>query len=83
MICPRIEETEVSNLKDDNLLTLSERLNHELKAVKKEYEKLNKEIFPDLKIAMLHGKMKPEEKEAVMKDFQKNKIKSFGFYLCN
>ena len=74
VICPRIEETEVSNLKDDNLLTLSERLNHELKAVKKEYEKLNKEIFPNLKIAMLHGKMKPEDKETVMQNFQKNKI---------
>lgn len=74
VICPRIEETEISNIKEDNLLTLTERLNHEVKAVKKEYEKLNKEIFPDLKIAMLHGKMKPKEKEAVMKDFQENKI---------
>jgi len=74
VICPRIEETEISNIKDDNLLTLSERLNHEVKAVKKEYKKLSEEIFPDLKIAMLHGKMKPKEKEAVMKDFQENKI---------
>jgi len=74
VICPRIEETEISNIKDDNLLTLSERLNHEVKAVKKEYKKLSEEIFPDLKIAMLHGKMKPKEKEIVMKDFQENKI---------
>jgi len=74
VICPRIEETEISDIKGDNLLTLSERLNHEVKAVKKEYEKLSKEIFPDLKIAMLHGKMKPKEKETVMKDFQENKI---------
>ena len=74
VICPRIEETEISNIKDDNLLTLSERLNHEVKAVKKEYKKLSEEIFPDLKIVMLHGKMKPKEKEIVMKDFQENKI---------
>jgi len=74
VICPRIEETEISDIKGDDLLTLSERLNHEVKAVKKEYEKLSKEIFPDLKIAMLHGKMKPKEKETVMKDFQENKI---------
>ena len=31
--------------------------------MKEEYEKLSKEIFPELKIAMLHGKMKPKEKE--------------------
>ncbi len=74
VICPRIEETETSDIKSDNLLTLSERLNHEVKAVKKEYEKLTKEIFPDLKIAMLHGKMKPKEKEIAMKNFQENRI---------
>jgi len=74
VICPRIEETETSDIKSDNLFTLSKRLNYEVKAVKKEYEKLSKEIFPDLKIAMLHGKMKPKEKEAVMKNFQENKI---------
>jgi len=74
VICPRIEETETSDIKSDNLLTLSERLNHEVKAVKKEYEKLTKEIFPDLKIAMLHGKMKPKEKETAMKNFQENRI---------
>jgi len=74
VICPRIEETEISDIKGDNLFTVSERLSHEVKAVKKEYEKLNKKIFPDLKIAMLHGKMKPKEKETIMKDFQENKI---------
>jgi len=74
VICPRIEETEIPDIKGDNLLTLSERLSHEVKAVKKEYEKLSKEIFPDLKIAMLHGKMKPKEKETIMKNFQENKI---------
>ena len=74
VVCPRIEETETSNIKAKDLITLSERLNYEVKAVKKEYKKLSEEIFPDLKIAMLHGKMKPKEKEIVMKDFQENKI---------
>jgi len=69
VICPRIEETKTSDIKANNLITLSERLNYEVKAVKKEYKKLSEEIFPDLKIAMLHGKMKPKEKEIVMKDF--------------
>ena len=74
VICPRIEETETSDIKAKDLITLSERLNYEVKAVKKEYKKLSEKIFPDLKIAMLHGKMKPKEKEIVMKDFQENKI---------
>jgi len=46
----------------------------EVKAVKDEYEKLSKEIFPDLKVAMLHGKMKPAEKEKIMLDFKNGKI---------
>jgi len=34
-----------------------------------EYEKLSKDIFPDLRVAMLHGKMKSKEKEAIMASF--------------
>jgi ATP-dependent DNA helicase RecG len=40
-----------------------------VKAVTEEYEKLKKEVFPDLKIVMLHGKLKSEEKEKVMANF--------------
>ena len=32
------------------------------------------EIFPDLKIAMLHGKLKSAEKNSIMNDFSENKI---------
>jgi len=74
VICPRIEEKDKSNIHATDLLTLTERLNYEVKAVKKEYQKLSKEIFPDSKIGMLHGKMKPKEKEKVMRDFQDNRI---------
>jgi ATP-dependent DNA helicase RecG len=42
----------------------------DVKTVKEEYEKLSKLIFPDLKIAMLHGKIKPKEKERIMSDFK-------------
>ena len=38
-------------------------------AFKEEYKKLSEEIFPDLKIGMLHGKQRPKEKERVMKQF--------------
>lgn len=45
----------------------------EVKAVEDEYKKLSQEIFPDLKVAMLHGKLKPKEKNAVMSDFKDRK----------
>jgi len=75
IVCPRIEETEDPKIKAENLFDLSRKLNYEEKAVKKEYKKLNEEIFPNLEIAMLHGKMKPKEKEIIMKKFLENKIK--------
>jgi len=45
----------------------------EVKAVEEEYKKLSKEVFPNLKVAMLHGKMKSKEKEKIMKDFKNKK----------
>ena len=62
VICPRIEA--------------SARLTSwaEVKAVKEEYQKLSEVVFPDLKIAMLHGKMKSSEKEAVMNNFKRGEI---------
>ncbi|MBU4370088.1 DNA helicase RecG, partial [Patescibacteria group bacterium] len=45
-----------------------------VKSVKEEYEKLSKKVFPSLKIALLHGKLKPEQKEKIMRDFNKNRI---------
>jgi len=46
-----------------------------VKSVKQEFEKLDKQIFPDLKIGILHGQIKPADKEKVMQDFLDNKIK--------
>lgn len=42
------------------------------KAVSEEFEKL-KTVFPQFKLAMLHGQMSQEEKEAVMADFAAHK----------
>lgn len=36
-----------------------------------EYHRLKKEVFPDLSIGLLHGRMKSEEKEKVMLNFRK------------
>ncbi|PLX25099.1 DNA helicase RecG, partial [Candidatus Parcubacteria bacterium] len=58
VICPLVDE--------------SDKLG--VKSVKKEYEKLNSEIFPDLEIRQVHGKLKAEEKEKIMADFKANKF---------
>lgn len=44
------------------------------KAATEEYEKLSAEIFPDLKIGLLHGRMKPKDKEEIMLDFKEKKL---------
>ena len=46
----------------------------ERKAVTSYAEKLQREVFPDLRIAPIHGKLKPKEKNAVMRDFSEGRI---------
>lgn len=58
VICPLIDE--------------SDKLG--VKSVKTEFEYLDKKIFPDLKIGLLHGQLKTSEKEKIMTDFLANKI---------
>ena len=43
------------------------------KAATIEAERLQNEVFPQFKIGLLHGKLKNEEKEQVMKDFKDKK----------
>jgi ATP-dependent DNA helicase RecG len=64
VICPRIDPTE----QEPNTKAL------EMKSVKEEYERLRTKIFPELKIAMLHGQMKSKEKETVMREFKEKKF---------
>jgi len=75
VICPRIEPSAKAELDVGQFTLLDERALswREVKAVKEVYDKLSKEIFPDLKIAMLHGKMKSGEKEKIMTDFKDGK----------
>lgn len=58
VVCPMIDE--------------SDRLG--VKSVKAEHLKLDNDIFPELKVGLLHGKMKSKEKEIVMQDFLAGKI---------
>jgi ATP-dependent DNA helicase RecG len=46
-----------------------------VKSVTEEFKKLDKVVFPDLKIGLLHGKLKSAEKEKIMADFKANEIK--------
>ena len=55
IICPFIEESE-------NMQTI--------KAAGKEYERLKTEVYPDLKLGLLHGKLKSKEKDEVLKQFK-------------
>jgi len=63
VICPRIDEPD-----PDKELALN------VKSVIKEAERLEKEIFPEFEIGILHGKLKPAEKNEVMADFSKNEV---------
>lgn len=58
VICPMIEEND--GLEVENVLS---------------YEKVLKKFFPkEIRIALLHGKMKSDEKEAVMDSFKKGEV---------
>ncbi len=53
------------------LVEESEKL--ELKNAQDEFEKI-KVRFPEHKVGLLHGRMKPEEKDAVMREFRDNHV---------
>jgi len=46
----------------------------ELKAAMEEYERLSREVFPKLKVGLLHGRMSSGEKDDVMQRFRKNEL---------
>ncbi|KKS82660.1 MAG: ATP-dependent DNA helicase [Candidatus Wolfebacteria bacterium GW2011_GWC1_43_10] len=68
VICPRIEPPD-----PEAPLTPRQLFQLEVKSVKEEYEKLSKKIFPQFKIALLHGRMKSTEKQKTMQDFKDKK----------
>jgi ATP-dependent DNA helicase RecG len=54
IICPLVEESEAI----------------EAKAAVQEYERLSREVFPELRLGLLHGRMTPGEKDAAMRKFR-------------
>lgn len=71
VICPRIDapDADASATAD-----FRARMMLDVKSVKEEFEKLSKAVFPDLRVAMLHGQMKAKEKESVMERFKKREM---------
>ena len=61
IICPRVDEPDPE--KEMAILA---------KSVKEEAKRLKKEIFPELNIDILHGKMTPPEKEKALLKFKNN-----------
>lgn len=59
LVCPFIEESETMQT---------------VKAASKEFENLQKNVFRNLKLGLLHGKMKGKEKEEVLNKFRDGKI---------
>lgn len=62
VICPRIDEPDPTKEKAVSA-----------KSVKEEAARLKKDVFKEFNIGVLHGKMKPKEKEEVMDDFAEKK----------
>lgn len=46
----------------------------EVKAATTEHTQLQNEIFPNLRIGLLHGRQKPKEKDTIMQNFKQKKI---------
>lgn len=51
-------------------LVESEDEEDDFKAAVNEYERLKKEVFPTLQVGLMHGRLKPADKDKVMMDFR-------------
>lgn len=54
------------------LIETSEKL--EVKSIEEEYHRLQNEVFPNLKIGFIHGKIKSNEKDEIMNNFKNKKF---------
>lgn len=77
VICPRIEDAKVAKAAKAWGEPLGySRLSDwdDVKSVKAEFKKLSEEVFPNLRVGMVHGKLKPKEKETVMRKFKNREL---------
>ncbi len=53
---------------------IEENEESELKAALKMHKELSKKVFPNLRVDLLHGRLGPDQKEDVMRRFQKGEV---------
>ena len=58
VVCPLVDESEAI----------------EAKAATEEYQRLSEEVFPDLKLGLLHGRMSGKDKDKVMRQFRDGEL---------
>ncbi len=58
IVCPAVEQSQTEDLKAAEVWA----------------QTLQKAVFPDLRVALLHGKMKPADKDAVMRSFAAHEV---------
>ncbi len=58
IICPLVEESEII----------------QARAAIAEYERLSEEVFPDLRLGLLHGRMSADEKDKMMRRFRSGEL---------
>src|SRR5579862_520696 len=46
-----------------------------MKAAQQMYQHLSQKVFPDIRVGLLHGKLKNDEKESVMDQFRRGEVK--------
>ena len=71
IVCPAVEEVENQKTEREDFwnITTPYQQGEELKAATTYAEYLQTQVFPDLRVGLVHGKMKPREKDAVMTAF--------------
>ncbi len=74
VICPRIDPPRLDVFGEAGKPDPEKEFALEAKSVKEESKRLKKEVFPEYEIGILHSKMRPAEKDKVMKDFSDGKI---------
>lgn len=77
IVCPTVEEKkeDIDNVSDYDPFTLAlDDSQPPLKAAVEYAKDLQDNIFPDLNIAFIHGKLKPKDKDKIMMEFSNGNI---------
>ncbi len=65
IVCPRITDDDTSDSSESEAT---------IRAVTTEAERLARDVYPDMRIGVLHGKLKAQEKDSVMQRFREREL---------